>query len=89
VLLLSMVTPNLNNLLLVLLNLPFALAGGVMPMSALGHKQTSRDVRVTSVLSPIADIRRMRWDDPSKSDEGSATPKAGSQSCGGLITRIM
>ena len=30
-------------------------------MSALGHKQTSRDVRVTSALSPIADIRRMSW----------------------------
>ena len=28
-------------------------------MSALGHKQTSRDVRVTSALPPIADIRRM------------------------------
>mgnify|MGYP007123202838 CR=1 FL=1 len=30
-------------------------------MSALGHKQTSRDVRVTSALPPIADIRRMSW----------------------------
>jgi hypothetical protein len=32
-------------------------------MSALGHKQTSRDVRVTSALPPIADIRRMSWHD--------------------------
>jgi hypothetical protein len=32
-------------------------------MSALGHKQTSRDVRVTSALPPIADIRRMSWPD--------------------------
>ena len=30
-------------------------------MSAMGHKQTSRDVRVTSALPPIEDIRRMRW----------------------------
>jgi hypothetical protein len=30
-------------------------------MSAMGHKQTSRDVRVTSALPPIADIRRMSW----------------------------
>jgi hypothetical protein len=30
-------------------------------MSALGHKQTSRDVRVTSALPPIADTRRMSW----------------------------
>jgi hypothetical protein len=29
----------------------------------LGHKQTSRDVRVTSALPPIADIRRMSWPD--------------------------
>ena len=28
-------------------------------MSALGHKQTSRDVRVTPALPPIADIRRI------------------------------
>ena len=28
-------------------------------MTALGHKQISRDVRVTSALPPIADIRRM------------------------------
>jgi hypothetical protein len=30
-------------------------------MSGLGHKQTSREVRVTSALPPIADIRRMSW----------------------------
>ena len=30
-------------------------------MSAMGHKQTSRDVRVTSALPPIADIRRTSW----------------------------
>ena len=30
-------------------------------MSAMGHKQTSRDVRVTSALPPIEDIRRMSW----------------------------
>lgn len=30
-------------------------------MSAMGHKQTSRDARVTSALPPIEDIRRMRW----------------------------
>ena len=30
-------------------------------MSALGHKQTSRDVCVTSALPPIADIRRLNW----------------------------
>jgi hypothetical protein len=30
-------------------------------MSALGHKQTSRDVRVTSALPPITVIRRMSW----------------------------
>ena len=30
-------------------------------MSAKGHKQTFRDVRVTSALPPIADIRRMSW----------------------------
>ena len=30
-------------------------------MSALRHRQTSRDVRVTSALPPIADIRRMSW----------------------------
>jgi hypothetical protein len=30
-------------------------------MSAMGHKQTSRDVRVTSALPPIADILRMSW----------------------------
>ena len=30
-------------------------------MSEMGHKQTSRDVRVTSALPPIADIRRMSW----------------------------
>ena len=31
------------------------------PMSALGQKQTSRDARVTSALTPIADIRWMSW----------------------------
>ena len=31
-------------------------------MSAMGHKQTSRDVRVMSGLPPIADIRQRRWD---------------------------
>ena len=30
-------------------------------MTASGHKQTSRDVRVASALPPIADIRRMSW----------------------------
>ena len=30
-------------------------------MSVMGHKQTSRDVRVTSALPPIEDIRRMSW----------------------------
>ena len=27
----------------------------------MGHKQTSRDARVTSALPPIADIQRMSW----------------------------
>ena len=26
-----------------------------------GHKQTSRDVRVTSAVPPIADFRRISW----------------------------
>jgi hypothetical protein len=30
-------------------------------MSALGHKQTSRDVRVMSVLPLKADIRQREW----------------------------
>ena len=34
-------------------------AAAYAAMSASGHKQTSRDVRVTSALPPIADIRRM------------------------------
>jgi hypothetical protein len=31
-------------------------------MSALGQKQTTRNVRVMSALPPIADIRWCRWD---------------------------
>ena len=31
-------------------------------MSALGHEQTSRHVRVMSALPPIADIRQCGWD---------------------------
>ena len=30
-------------------------------MSALGHKQTSRDVRVMSALRPKADIAAVEW----------------------------
>jgi hypothetical protein len=31
-------------------------------MSALGHKQTSRDVRAMSALPPTTDIHQCRWD---------------------------